>query len=62
MEFIGGSIFEPTDIFCIADELNRTVKKVDVYEEREIGHASALYNNINAPSGTRTHTSYDTGT
>lgn len=37
---IGGSIFEPTDIFCIADELNRAVKKVDVYEEREKDHAA----------------------
>lgn len=44
---IGGDAFEPTDVFCIADELNRiSQKKVDVYEEREINHTSAFYNTI----------------
>ena len=44
---IGGSLFDPTDIFCIADELNRAVNKnVDVYEENEIDHDSAFYNSI----------------
>ncbi len=44
---IGGDAFDPTDVFCIADELNRlSQKKVDVYEEREINHASAFYNTI----------------
>lgn len=44
---IGGSNFDPTDIFCIADELfSITKKKVDVYEAREISKESALYNAI----------------
>lgn len=44
---IGGGAFNPTDIFCIADELNRIAKKnVDVYEEREIDHSSSFYNTI----------------
>ncbi|MCR5117228.1 MAG: nucleotidyltransferase domain-containing protein [Lachnospiraceae bacterium] len=44
---IGGDRFDTTDIFCIADELHRaSSKKVDVYEESEIGPASAFYNNI----------------
>lgn len=44
---IGGKAFNPTDVFCIADELNRiSNKKVDVYEEREIDHQSSFYNNI----------------
>ena len=44
---IGGNSFEPTDVFCIADELNRRVEKpVDVYEESEIDHASGFYRNI----------------
>lgn len=44
---VGGSEFDPTDIFCIADELNRkSQKRVDVYEEREIVLNSPLYSNI----------------
>ena len=44
---IGGDAFDPTDVFCIADELNRiSQKKVYVYEEREINHTSAFYNTI----------------
>ncbi len=44
---VGGQQFEPTDIFCIADDLHRTLQKqVDVYEEREIDHSSDFYTNI----------------
>ena len=44
---IGGQMFDPTDIFCIADELYRVLQKnVDVYEESEIDRTSDLYNNI----------------
>ena len=44
---IGGKMFDPTDIFSIADELYRALQKnVDVYEEREIDRASDLYSNI----------------
>ena len=44
---VGGHQFEPTDIFCIADELYRALqKRVDVYEENEIDHSSSFYNDI----------------
>lgn len=44
---IGGEAFDPTDVFSIADELNRlSQKNVDVYEEREIDHTSEFYNII----------------
>lgn len=44
---IGGNMFDPTDIFSIADELYRALQKnVDVYEEREIDRTSDLYSNI----------------
>ncbi len=44
---IGGDRFDPTDIFCIADELHRaSSKNVDVYEEREINPESEFYNTI----------------
>ena len=44
---IGGNSFDPTDIFCVADELYRASEKnVDVYEETEIDHKSNFYNNI----------------
>ncbi len=44
---IGGDGFEPTDVFCIADELHRAVQKpVDVYEQREIDQTSSLYRTI----------------
>ena len=43
----GGKFFEPTDIFCIADELYRALnKKVDVYEIREIDDTSDFYHTI----------------
>ena len=41
---IGGPKFDPTDVFCIADELYRlTGKDVDVYEVNEINAGSAFY-------------------
>ena len=44
---IGGKLFDPTDIFCIAEELyTASQKKVDVYEESEIDRNSDLYSNI----------------
>ena len=44
---VGGHQFDPTDIFCIADELYRALQKqVDVYEEREIDHSSPFYSSI----------------
>ncbi len=44
---VGGMEFDPTDIFCIADDLNRVAQKnVDVYEENEINHGSTLFNSI----------------
>ena len=44
---VGGSKFDPTDIFCIAEELHRTMgKAVDVYELREVNTGSAFYNTI----------------
>ena len=44
---VGGSRFDPTDVFCIAEELHRTMgKAVDVYELREVNTGSAFYNTI----------------
>ena len=44
---IGGDMFEPMDIFCIADDLYRTLdKNVDVYELREINHKTKFYDTI----------------
>lgn len=44
---IGGPAFDPTDVFCIADDLHRaTGKEVDVYEIREIDQDSAFYHAI----------------
>ncbi|NBJ90760.1 nucleotidyltransferase family protein [Acutalibacter sp. 1XD8-36] len=44
---IGGEHFAPTDVFCIADELYRSLaKNVDVYELSEINAGSNLYNTI----------------
>ena len=46
---IGGSRFDPTDVFCIAEELHRTLgKSVDVYELRELNADSAFYNTVMA--------------
>lgn len=44
---VGGKNFDPTDVFCIADELyDISGKQVDVYEEREIDRDSDFYKNI----------------
>ncbi len=44
---IGGEQFDPTDVFCIADELYRILgKNVDVYELCEIQEGSDLYRSI----------------
>ena len=44
---IGGKRFDPTDVFCIADELFRSLQKnVDVYELSEIKFGSEFYNTI----------------
>lgn len=44
---IGGAEFEPTDVFCIADELHRaTGKAVDVYELCELEQGSPFYNAV----------------
>ncbi len=43
----GGTEFDPTDVFCIADELYRMLgKNVDVYELREIDTGSDFYHTI----------------
>ena len=44
---IGGDKFDPTDVFCIADDLYRSLgKNVDVYELCEIKEGSDLYRRI----------------
>lgn len=44
---IGGAEFDPTDVFCIADELHRaTGKAVDVYELCELEQGSPFYNTV----------------
>ena len=44
---VGGEYFDPTDVFCIAEELHRTLrKKVDVFEIQEINTGSAFYDAI----------------
>ena len=44
---IGGSRFDPTDVFSIADELHRALgKPVDVYELREIDAGTAFYDAV----------------
>jgi hypothetical protein len=44
---IGGVAFDPTDVFCIAEELSAaTGKAVDVYELREINAGTAFYSAI----------------
>ena len=46
---IGGIKFDPTDVFCIAEELYRTLgKPVDVYELRELNAGSAFYDTVMA--------------
>ena len=47
MVIVGGAQFDPTDVFCIAEELHRTLQKpVDIYELREITPGSAFYRAI----------------
>jgi predicted nucleotidyltransferase len=44
---IGGDDFDPTDVFCIADELHRaTGKQVDVYELQEVNAGTDFYHTI----------------
>ena len=44
---IGGAAFEPTDVFCMAEDLHRaTGKAVDVYELCEINQDSDFYRTI----------------
>jgi len=44
---VGGEEYDPTDVFCIADELHRkTGKSVDVYDLCEIEKGTALYHTI----------------
>lgn len=44
---IGGGQFDPTDVFCIADELHRKLgKNMDVYELREINKGTEFYHAI----------------
>ena len=44
---IGGSSFEPTDVFSLADDLHRLTRKdVDVYELCEIDQQSDFYQTI----------------
>lgn len=44
---IGGEHFDPTDVFCIADELHRaTGKQVDVYELREVNAGTDFFHSI----------------
>lgn len=44
---IGGANFDPTDVFCVADELHRaTGKEVDVYELCELERDSPFYNAV----------------
>ena len=44
---VGGAGFDPTDVFCIADELYRRLgKNVDVYELSEINAGTDFYNTI----------------
>lgn len=44
---IGGDHFDPTDVFCVADELHRaTGKEVDVYELCELERDSPFYNTV----------------
>lgn len=44
---IGGPRFDPTDVFCIAEELHRaTGKQVDVYELQEINAGTGFFHSI----------------
>ena len=44
---IGGSQFDPTNVFCIADVLHRlTGKQVDVYELCKINEGTDFYHTV----------------
>ena len=44
---VGGNSFDPTDVFCIAEDIHKTMRKpVDVYEQREINSDSSFYQAI----------------
>lgn len=44
---IGGPHFDPTDVFCIAEDLHRaTGKQVDVYELQEINAGTSFFHSI----------------
>lgn len=44
---IGGPHFDPTDVFCLADDLYRlTGKQVDVYELCELNAGTKFYDTI----------------
>lgn len=44
---IGGADFDPTDVFCIAEELHCTTgKQVDVYELREVNAGTDFFRTI----------------
>lgn len=44
---IGGPQFDPTDVFCMADDLYRTTgKKVDVYELCELNAGTEFYDTV----------------
>ena len=44
---IGGANFDPTDVFCIGEELHRaTGKPVDVYELREVNAGTDFFRTI----------------
>ena len=44
---IGGPGFDPTDVFCMADDLHRaTGKRVDVYELCELNTGTEFYNTV----------------
>ena len=44
---IGGPEFEPTDVFSLAEDLHRMIRKhVDVYELQEIDQGSDFYHTI----------------
>lgn len=46
---VGGSRFDPTDVFCIAEELHRALgKPADVYELQGLNANPTFYNTVMA--------------
>ena len=46
---VGGSRFDPADVFCIAEELHRAFgKPADVYELQELNANPTFYNTVMA--------------